>query len=225
MNDASDNPAPASATSPLPSPQVERSHYDFHRYVGKARWASLWHQLDEVLALAPREALELGPGPGVFKRVAGLFGVPVETLDLDPALQPDHVGSATALPFADGRYDLVCAFQMLEHLPYEQSLRAFEEMVRVARRHVVISLPDDRRYWRFSFHWPRRGNVDWLMPRPRLRPRPNRFDGEHYWEISQQGYSLEKVSADLAARCPLVKTYLVPELPNHRFFVFRRPGA
>lgn len=203
--------------------QVDRSHYAFQRYVGKERWASLWHQLDEVLRLAPRHVLEIGPGPGVFKAVAARFGIAVETLDLDADLGPDHVGSATALPFSDRQFDVVCAFQMLEHLPYERSLQAFREMLRVARTHVVISLPDARVMWRYAFHVPRRGLVQWLLPKPALGLREHRFDGEHHWEVNKRGYALDRVVADLSGGCTLEKTYRVPELPYHRFFVFRRP--
>lgn len=204
--------------------QVDRSHYDFQRYVGKDRWASLWHQLDEVMRLAPARVLEIGPGPGLFKAVAARLGVVVETLDLDPELRPDHVASATEMPFADASFDVVCAFQMLEHLPYERSLAAFREMLRVARTHVVISLPDARVMWRYAFHLPRRGVVQVLLPKPALGLREHRFDGEHHWEINKRGYALARVVADLTqAGGALEKTYRVPELPYHRFFVFRRP--
>ena len=81
--------------------QVDKTHYEFYRYMSKGRWASLWHQLDEVIQLKPSNVLEVGPGPGAFKQMAILFGLAVETIDLDPDLKPDHVGSATALPFAD----------------------------------------------------------------------------------------------------------------------------
>jgi 16S rRNA A1518/A1519 N6-dimethyltransferase RsmA/KsgA/DIM1 with predicted DNA glycosylase/AP lyase activity len=67
--------------------------------MSKARWSSVWHQIDELSRLKPDNILEIGPGPGIFKNVAHLFGFKVETLDLDPELKPDHVGSATALPF------------------------------------------------------------------------------------------------------------------------------
>jgi SAM-dependent methyltransferase len=211
--------------TPPDTKQVEAGHYAFARYMSAPRWASLWHQLDTVLRLQPRRVLEVGPGPGVFKRVAAQFGVAVETLDLDPELKPDHIGSATALPFDDGAFDLVCAFQMLEHLPYEQSLRAFEQMLRVARRHVVLSLPDARTMWRFSFHVPRRGSVDWLLPKPSVGLRPHVFDGEHHWELNTQQHPLAQVVADLSARCRLDRTWRVPELAYHRFFVFDKQAS
>ena len=170
--------------------QVDKSHYEFHRYLSKARWNSLWHQLDEVIRLRPENVLEIGPGPGLFKHTALLFGIKVETLDLDPDLKPDHVGSAMALPFALNTYDVVCAFQMLEHLPYENALLAFREMVRVSRRHVIISLPDSETVWRYQFHIPKLGEFDMLVPRPSIGTRKHKFDGEHFWEISKKDYPL-----------------------------------
>ena len=200
--------------------QVEKSHYEFARYMNKGRWASFWHQLDEVIRLEPANVLEIGPGPGAFKQMATLFGLTVETLDLDPDLKPDHVGSATALPFADGSYDVVCAFQMLEHLPYETALQAFAEMVRVSRRHVVISLPDARPVWPYRFHVPKFGTRSLLFPRPILKQPEHVFDGEHHWEINKKGYDLARVTKDFGWLCHLTRTYRVFENPYHRFFVF-----
>jgi hypothetical protein len=154
--------------------------------------------------------------------VAGVFGIKVETLDLDPELKPDHVASATALPFPDGAYDAVCGFQMLEHLPYDLSLKAFNEMTRVASRNVVISLPDARVMWPYAFHIPKRGTVSVLVPKPAVGLRAHKFDGQHYWEINMRGYALKKVIADFSSVCKLVKTYRVAENPYHRFFVFSK---
>lgn len=202
--------------------QVEKGHYEFNRYLSKQRWCSVWHQLDEVQKLQPNRVLEVGPGPGLFKTVAATFGISVETLDLDPELKPDHVGSATAMPFSDGSYDVVCAFQMLEHLPYEAALQAFGEMARVSRRHVIISLPDARPVWRYQVHIPKYGPWDFFIPRPLFKASVHVFDGEHYWEINKQGYSLDRVIADFSKRLKLSKTYRVFENSYHRFFVFER---
>jgi len=200
--------------------QVDKDHYAFEQYMQKCRWNSMWHQLDEVIKLKPDRVLEIGPGPGVFKNMANLFGVKVETLDLDPDLNPDHIGSATSLPFPDNTFDVVCAFQMLEHLPYETSLDAFREMARVARKNVIISLPDSKTVWPHSLHVPRHGAVYWLMPRPFGGARQHKFDGQHYWEINKRGFALQKVVTDLSSVCDLIRTYRVNEHTYHRFFIF-----
>lgn len=202
--------------------QVNKSHYEFKHYMGIARWCSVWHQLEEVINLNPQSVLEIGPGPGVFKRTAALFDIKVETLDLDPELEPDHVGSVTAMPFKDKAYDVVCAFQMLEHLPYEVSLQAFTEMVRVSERYIVISLPDARTMWRYQLQIPKFGIHTFHLPRPRFRALVHEFDGEHHWEINKRGYPLDRIISDFSlAGTKLIKTYRVPENPYHRFFIFQ----
>jgi hypothetical protein len=203
--------------------QVNKSHYEFKNYMDIDRWCSVWHQLKEISNLNPKSVLEIGPGPGVFKHTAALFDIRVETLDLDPALKPDHLGSATALTFKDNAYEVVCAFQMLEHLPYEVSLQAFSEMVRVSERYVVISLPDARTMWRYQFQIPKFGTHTLLVPRPRFKAPVHEFDGEHYWEINKHGYPLDRTISDFSlAGAKLIKTYRVPENPYHRFFIFEK---
>lgn len=201
--------------------QVHKSHYAFGKYVQKRRWSSMWHQLDEVIKLAPDDVLEVGPGPGIFKANATTLGFNVETVDIDPELTPDYVTSVFDMPFDDGSYDVVCAFQMLEHLPWEDSKRAFKEMVRVARKGLVISLPDAAVRWPISIHIPRIGPVKFSMPKPRIRAQEHEFDGEHYWEINKHGYPLNRVETEFfgVPGVQIEKTYRVHENPYHRFFV------
>ena len=202
--------------------QVDKSHYKFGKYVHKRRWASMWHQLDEVIKLEPKRVLEVGPGPGLFKVVAGAMGINVETLDLDPELEPDHVASVFEMPFDDGAFDVVCAFQMLEHLPYEQSLGAFREMARVSNTAVVISLPDAATRLPVSFYVPKIGTLSFSIPIPRPRPPVHRLDAQHYWEINRVGYHYKHVARTFSERTrfSLDRTFRVPEYPYHRFFVF-----
>jgi hypothetical protein len=117
---------------------------------------------------------------------------------------------------------LVCAFQVLEHLPYELALQAFAEMVRVSRRYVVISLPDAKPLWRYLAHIPLFGPVEFVVPRPFFGKPVNVFNGGHHWEINKREYPLVRVQADLSKIGRLLKTYRVPENPYHRFFVFER---
>jgi ubiquinone/menaquinone biosynthesis C-methylase UbiE len=127
------------------------------------------------------------------------------------------------MPFEDDAFDVVCAFQMLEHLPFDDSCRAFGEMARVASRAVVISLPDAATRWPMSIYLPKIGVVRFSIPRPRLRTPVHQFDGEHYWEIGKAGYPLAYVTQALTESAPvsLSQSFRVPEFPYHRFFIFR----
>ena len=202
--------------------QVDKSHYEFTQYLDKRRWMSVWHQLDEVIKLDPERVLEVGPGPGLFKAAARALGIHVETLDQDPELRPDHLASVIEMPFEDDSFDVVCAFQMLEHLPFEKSLEAFKEMVRVAAKAVVISLPDAAPRWPYSVYFPKVGVLQFSIPKPRFRAPTHEFDGEHYWEINKQGYPVAKIIQAFAGAAPvsLLRTFRAPDNLYHRFFVF-----
>ncbi len=50
-------------------------------------------------------------------------------------------GRLEALPFADGAFDLVMANDVVEHLPADVALRVRDELFRVARHHVLITVP------------------------------------------------------------------------------------
>ncbi len=218
--------------------QVDKTHYEFRKYMGKKRWISVWHQLDEVLSLNPSSILEIGPGPGVFKSMIELFleeipaqgdpnitngGGKIQTVDIDPELKPDYVASATDLPLENNSFDCVCAFQMLEHLPYDEALKAFMEMVRVSKRHVVISLPDAMKLYPYSMYIPKLGVRHFFIPRPRLKPKEHQFNGEHHWEINRRGYPLKKIIQDFCSNdIGVLRTYRIREHLYHRFFVFEK---
>lgn len=201
--------------------QVDKSHYEFRNYMDKQRWVSTWHQLDEVLRFHPERVLEIGKGSGLFKVAAGAFGVDVKTLDNALDLNPDCVATADALPLPDKSMDVVCAFQVLEHMPFEVSLKALAEMGRVASKAVVISLPDVKVAWSSTVKVPLFRVRRIMVSNPLFRPKEHVFDGQHYWEINKRGYSLHRVMAELQNVLPGtdVRTYRVHENPYHRFFV------
>jgi SAM-dependent methyltransferase len=204
--------------------QVSAGHYDFLAYLEFPRWSSYWHQCREVLDAPIGPILEIGPGPGVFHKIVSHLGRDILSVDFDRGVKPDVVASATALPFPENSFAAVCCFQMLEHLPYEESQCAFTEMCRVADRRVILSLPDARKAVRISTRVPLLGESTFLIPLSIIPPRRHVFNGQHYWEINKRGWGLKKVVADLeqAGGFRLIRTYRAPMNHYHRFFVFER---
>ena len=102
---------------------------------------------------APESLLDVGCGEGVLtyawarrlgeRRVVGL-DLPDPKLDAHwrtrerPNLR-FVAGRGEELPFADGEFDLVAAIETLEHVPDPE--RTLAEMARVARRHLLVSVP------------------------------------------------------------------------------------
>jgi hypothetical protein len=95
-------------------------------------------------------------------------------------------------------------------------------MNRVAKRAMVVSLPDALTCWPICLYIPKVGQKWIHLPRPRWGKRDHLFDGEHYWEINKKGYSLSRVSTEMGRRTSKVlkKTFRVDENPYHRFFVW-----
>jgi len=131
---------------------------------------------------AHETVLEIGSGPtGICsytrRRIHG-----IDPLLAGPGLHPRLVPVGTdffdnALP--DASYDLVIAIDFLEHVPREMRARAIGEMLRIARRELVLGCPcgegarvNDARW---HAEYARRGETppDWLdehirfgLPRP-----------------------------------------------------------
>jgi len=107
------------------------------------RQFNTWPLLSELAAAAP-DRLEIGPGrlprlPLEATRFVDLSAAAVEALRKAGARA--ETGEITALPFADAAFDLVCAFDIIEHTDDDQ--RAMAEVARVLRPGgtLVFSLP------------------------------------------------------------------------------------
>ena len=50
-------------------------------------------------------------------------------------------GDARSLPFADGSFDLVLCAEVLEHIPQPGMQQACRELIRVARKYVLVGVP------------------------------------------------------------------------------------
>lgn len=202
-----------------------RSHYSLE-YSRDGRLFSYAHQINTVLSLEPQRVLEIGVGDGVVAAAIRATGIEVTTVDIQSELSPDVVGSVTALPLDDDAFDTALCCQVLEHLPFDESIEALMEIGRVTKHALVVSLPDITRYVRVIVGRPPRGHPRvWSMTLPWLRspsfPEERLRTAGHYWEIGYRGYTLHRFRA-VAARCGwrLQKTWRVAEKPWHRFFLF-----
>jgi SAM-dependent methyltransferase len=173
---------------------------------GVPPWRSEWlttHHLGKALRRATGAALsargrtdgvglcvlDLGcgqrPWAGLFGR-AWCIGVDVDTW----GARPDVIATATALPFAAHRFDLVFCSQVLEHVPAPQPVLA--ECVRVLRPggELLLSVP---------FYWP-------------LHEEPHdyrRFTARGLeLDLEEAGFDLVKLEADCGSLTMVVAAVL-----------------
>lgn len=198
-----------------------RARYVRGDYFAPLRLHSYAHQLAAILEANPSTVLEVGVGSGYVRQSLSLLGYSVRTLDVQASLEPDLVGNVTAIPIGDEAFEVVSCCQVLEHLPYHDVADALCELRRVAARRVVISLPDVSRLV-CSIQIPKLGRRQLSLLQNRgLQPMPpERRDIGHQWEIGFAGYPLRRLLTsfkEAGLRCE--RTWRVPELAWHRFFV------
>jgi SAM-dependent methyltransferase len=111
-----------------------------------------WNERDlvrarAILSMVPEgmsSVLEVGCGDGLIINsvtAPDTMGVDISRAGLSSVRGPSLLCSLEELPFEDGRYDLVMASEVLEHLPEEIYQRSLSEIARVARAHILLSVP------------------------------------------------------------------------------------
>jgi SAM-dependent methyltransferase len=177
-------------TSPI---QVDADKHYRRRYMTLPRMITHWHQANEVAAnTSPGgQVLEIGPGSGHTTWLLRQWGYPVTTLDFDLNVKPDLVGDVKRLPLRDKCVDCVLAAEVLEHIPFEDFGNALEELARVSRHHVIVTLPAPFLGVASLWNWPRFEPRGLFLGVPYAVP--HRFNGEHYWELGKWGYSIRRI--------------------------------
>lgn len=165
--------------------QVLREHYFNKSYLNQARFICLQKQLELCQEFdRDNSFLEIGPGAGLFICLMREFGFKIFSMDFAEDLSADILGALPRLPLKSKSFDVVCAFEVLEHLPFEQFDSCLTDLVRVARKKVIFSVPDQRdislRNIQFSLTLGSRkiNRRIWRQPLGKLtNPK------EHYWEL------------------------------------------
>ena len=118
-------------------------------YFSKDRFISYYHQLRLISSLGNnvQNILEIGIFNSLLTDLLKRNGYNVTTADVDPNVKPELVLDLTTdfiLP--KDKFDAIVLFQVLEHLPYEQSEQALKKLAQATNKFLVISLPYNTQY-------------------------------------------------------------------------------
>lgn len=205
------------------SPAKSKSYYRTS-YLGNhfQRLCSYQQQLLYATRSSPERVLIVGQGDGFVAGTLRQMGIEVFVVDIDPDLAPDLVASVDNMGLADNSFDVCICCEVLEHLPFERFAGCLNEILRVTRDRLVLSLPDIRRFFCIRLRCARI-NLERQVSLPRLRtstvPRSRIEQYGHHWEIGYKGYGVGRIRQVISeAEWRLLECRRIPDLPWHTFF-------
>lgn len=196
--------------------QVNKNHYDFNNYIHLNRWCSYWYQLKEILELDPKSVLEFGVTNNITRSMLSNDNIKYYTADIDKELKPDYLIKSISNFNIDNDFDVVCAFQVLEHLPYEDFETCLIKLKQHSDKYVIISLPYFAMDLRFSLIAKPFVNLNKII---KINVDRKLIHDEHYWEIGRKDYPLKRILKDVKKHFNIKKNYIVKENPYHYFLV------
>ncbi|GBE30037.1 MAG TPA: hypothetical protein ENH10_04520 [Bacteroidetes bacterium] len=197
---------------------------------------SYYLQMKTIKDLKIKHVLEIGPGESFIPKYMKSIGIQYDTLDIVPSTNPTYL---SRLEDADPsmirkRYGAVCAFQVLEHSPYDRFSSNLAKMAALSRNYIVISIPYSCFGFRLSFKTFRGQGKRSKYELSRYFPKnlPNRkYRPEyikefpwacHYWELGREGFPLSRIKNDIISqRLRIIDTFH-SDNPFHFFIIAQK---
>lgn len=203
------------------------------KFLTDAHRDSYFQQMLHIRRLGVESVFEIGPGEGVIASYMRSLGIQYDTMDIVNTSYPTIVSRLEDFDPSGhlARWDLVCAFQMLEHSPYEKFTSNLIKMRSLSKRYVFISLPflcagfslsvnialgqSLRLKRKFELYFP-------LLQRNREYRKEYKEEfpwAVHYWEIGRRGFPLSRIRRDIRNAGLSIAHEFRSENPYHYFIL------
>ena len=195
-------------------------------YLGSGYFAwpqlvSLVHQIIDVHATGARKVLEIGKGTGFVSDYLSKAGIEVTTVDVNPNLEPDVLGSVLELDnyFEEASFDCVLCAEVLEHMPFEYFEGTIEQIALSTSNRAFITIPRCQHIL-----------LDFacLIKIPKLRrklrsltltlPKKDIWSG-HHWELDSDKKTKKREIRKLLEKHFIVESFERFKLNPYHFFI------
>ncbi|MDD4123227.1 MAG: methyltransferase domain-containing protein [Candidatus Pacebacteria bacterium] len=116
-------------------------NYNDKVYNTLSRFISYFHQIDLIRKYKPNSVLEIGIGSKIVSQHIENINIKVTTCDIDKNLSPDIVTDVRDLNLQDNSFDMVCACEILEHIPFADFEKTIQKLKNISKEYILISLP------------------------------------------------------------------------------------
>jgi len=176
-------------------------------------------EIQEIENLNVNKVLEIGIGDGHLSSYLQRLDYDVTTVDIDKDKNPDIV--ADIRTYEPDDYDVICMFEILEHIDYKEALKVLEKMKNHAK-YILISVPQGRIYFDISitFSGIKRLFGKHIASLHINFPLRSKSKGEHKWELNRE-VKRKQFRKMLKKNFTILKEYKVPLNSYHTIFVLR----
>ena len=177
--------------------------------------------------------LEFGSGRNLTKAIVEHFGIRHLSVDVNERFGPDIVSSIDNFS-SEKKFDMVCAFEVLEHSPFEKLEGLLLKMKSFSKRYVYISLPFSGRwatiqlninlpklYIRKVFSFSTNRLRKKIKPIQQFKQREDKYN-PHWWEVGDKNTPRKTVEKTIE-KCDMeiIKCFHNPSFPYHLFFLMK----
>ena len=209
------------------------SDFDDCRFL---QWSSVWYQAREAIQREDvHSMLEFGTGRNLTKALVEHFGVKHLSVDIDNTRFIPDVRASMDEYKTDEKFDIVSAFQALEHNPYEEFSVYLEKFKNLSNKYIYISLPYSGRWLSFlsiinlpKLQFKKLFHITWERWF-KTNPPPKQFENIeniydlHHWEVGDKDTPLKVIRKTIKdVDLKILKEVHNPIFPYHIFFLLEK---
>lgn len=181
-------------------------------------WIAFYYQIKEIEKCNPSSLLIIGKGEGIIDDYFKNRNVSVTTYDIDKTLKPDVVGDIKNVSKMNKKYDVVVCCEVLEHLCFDDFDLCLKQIKKVAKNHVLISVPYNGIFCRIQFDFPLFHNKNYSLYIPHKK-KIMKKSGGHQWEIGyEKKTNIKSIKKIIKRNFNIVNDYRLPNFPYIHIF-------
>lgn len=214
------NPINRSIENPF-NLQHNYSYYISPSYLSPERMSSYGYQYLLGMSTDCQSFLNIGNANHIIKDLFLLNRKNYLEIDIDHKTNPSINAVLPRLPLKSHSFEVVMCFQVLEHMPYEFFQSCIQELQRVSKKYIILSLPD--------ISLSRRDKIKMVLfslikhPREWKKFRFRSIEKEHFWEIDNQNQNYFDIERIIKSENLAIEQHFRNHLnPYHHFFVLRK---
>ncbi len=189
-----------------------RNYYPLKTYDSKERFLSYHAQKELILECDPKTVLNIGCGNKFLTKYFIDSIIEITNADSYKHLKPDIYLDLSKSISINTKYDCVCAFQILEHLPIENLFMALSNLYALSNKWVLISVPYrciDFRFFDIECSWS-------------SEVQEGIIGEKHYWELGTKLMHVWEFKRKLEKFFVIEKAFALKGFKYHYFFKCRK---